>query len=216
MNANTDSALSLESAEFLWDTPGTIPAHAYLLPTIKNWLKSSGAKTVLDLGCGNGALTAALSAEGFTMTGMDRSESGLALASRSFPAIRFLHSELAMPIEKGLHQQFDAVISVEVVEHLLLPRLLLHRVKEALRPGGVCILTTPYHGYLKNLALAMTNSFDAHWHPLRDYGHVKFFSRKTLSQLLTEQQFTVERCARVGRIPWLAKSMIVQARGMER
>ena len=210
MNANTDSALSLQSEEFLWDSPAATPAHGYLFPTVRDWLRQANARTVLDLGCGNGALTSAFDHAGFEMTGMDMSETGIAIASRNFPTISFNHSDLATPIADELRHRFDAVIAVEVIEHLLLPRLLLQRVKEALRPGGVFILTTPYHGYLKNLALALTNKFDNHWHPLRDYGHVKFFSRATLSQLFAEQDLQVERFARVGRIPALAKSMILQ------
>ena len=210
MNANTDSVLSLQSEEFLWDSPAATPAHEYLFPTIRAWLKQAGARSVLDLGCGNGALTSAFGREGFEMTGMDVSESGIAIAARNFPKILFEHSEMATPLADRLRQTFDAVIAVEVVEHLLLPRLLFERAKEALRPGGVFIVTTPYHGFLKNLALALTNKFDTHWHPLRDYGHVKFFSRETLSQLFSEQALTVERFARVGRIPALAKSMILQ------
>jgi 2-polyprenyl-6-hydroxyphenyl methylase/3-demethylubiquinone-9 3-methyltransferase len=72
-------------------------------------------------------------------------------------------------------------------------------------------MSTPYHGYWKNLALALTNKFDAHWHPLRDFGHVKFFSRATLSQLASEAGFSVTDFLRVGRIPVLACSMILVA-----
>jgi len=209
-NGSTDKSLSLESEEFLWDSAASTPAHDYLFPTVRDWLQEAGARTVLDLGCGNGALTAAFTRAGFQMTGMDVSETGIAIASRTFPTIPFLHSDLATPVPENLQKRFDAVIAVEVIEHLLLPRLLLQRVKEALRPGGVFILTTPYHGFLKNLALALTNTFDNHWHPLRDYGHVKFFSRDTLTALLQEQGLETQRFVRVGRIPALAKSMILQ------
>jgi 2-polyprenyl-6-hydroxyphenyl methylase/3-demethylubiquinone-9 3-methyltransferase len=210
MNAVTDSALSLNAGEFLWNGPAPTPAHDYLFPTIRDWLKQAGAKAVLDLGCGNGSLTAALHREGFTMAGMDASASGIAVASRSYPGISFGHSDLAMPLPAELRHKSDAVIAVEVIEHLLLPRQLFQRAKEALRPGGVFIVTTPYHGFLKNLAIALTNKFDDHWHPLRDYGHVKFFSRATLEQLFGEQGFATGRFARVGRVPTLAKSMILQ------
>ena len=210
-NGSTDASLSLQSEEFLWDSAAATPAHDYLFPTVSAWLKAAGARTVLDLGCGNGALTARFTREGFQMTGMDVSETGIAIASRSFPTIPFLHSDLSTPLAAECQHQFDAVIAVEVIEHLLLPRLLLQRVQEALRPGGVFILTTPYHGFLKNLALALTNAFDNHWHPLRDYGHVKFFSRATLTGLLEEQGLRPQRFARAGRVPVLAKSMILQA-----
>jgi 2-polyprenyl-3-methyl-5-hydroxy-6-metoxy-1,4-benzoquinol methylase len=209
-SATTDAVLSLHAGEFVWNSPATTPAHHYLQPAVRAALQRTGARTVLDLGCGNGALTAALQREGFAMTGMDVSESGIAIAARSFPDIAFAHADMATPLPDLLRHTFDAVIAVEVIEHLLLPRLLFERAQEALRPGGIFIVTTPYHGYWKNLALALTNTFDTHWHPLRDFGHVKFFSRVTLTQLFTEQGFRVERCARVGRVPALAKSMVVQ------
>jgi len=98
---------------------------------------------------------------------------------------------------------------VEVIEHLLLPRRLVEAALSALRPGGLVVLTTPYHGYLKNLALALSNGFDAHWHPLRDFGHVKFFSRHTLLALLEEYGLRALRFSTAGRVPLLAKSMIV-------
>lgn len=210
MISTTDSALSLNAGEFVWNSPAATPAHRYILPAVRESLRRAGARNVLDLGCGNGALTAALHQDGFTMTGMDVSESGIAIAARSFPDIPFEHAEMSTPLTARLRQTFDAVIAVEVIEHLLLPRLLFERAKEALRPGGIFIVTTPYHGFLKNLALALTNRFDTHWHPLRDYGHVKFFSRTTIEQLFIEQGASVDSFTRVGRIPPLAKSMVVQ------
>ena len=206
----TDTALSLQAGEFVWNSPATTPAHDYLWPAVRDALRRAGAHTVLDLGCGNGALTAALHRDGFAMTGLDSYESGIEIAARSFPDIAFEHAEMAALLPGHLQESFDAVIAVEVIEHLLLPRLLFERAREALRPGGTLIVTTPYHGYWKNLALALTNQFDPHWHPLRDYGHVKFFSRATLTQLFEEQGMIVERFTRVGRVPALAKSMILQ------
>jgi 2-polyprenyl-3-methyl-5-hydroxy-6-metoxy-1,4-benzoquinol methylase len=208
--ARTDSELCIQSAEFEWSEQGLTDAHSYILPTLIDWLSQAGVESLLDLGCGNGALTNALATEGFRMTGLDSSESGIAIASQHYPQIEFTHASLGEPLSSDLRNRFDAVIAVEVVEHLLLPRSLFERAREALSQNGLFILTTPYHGYWKNLALAVTNSFDNHWHPLRDYGHVKFFSRETIARLFQEQTFKVSAFKRVGRIPALAKSMIVQ------
>jgi len=208
--AETDDRLSFTSTEFVWNEGGMSAAHRYLRPAITNWLRDCGAKTVLDLGCGNGALTNELSRSGFSMTGMDASHTAIRIAQEQYPTIQFLKRDVNAALDTMLHGSFDAVIAVEVVEHLLLPRRLFERAKEALRPRGSFLLTTPYHGYLKNLALAVTNSFDQHWHPLRDHGHVKFFSHNTLTQLFSEQSFDVRRVRRLGRIPPFAKSIIVQ------
>ena len=74
------------------------------------------------------------------------------------------------------------------------------------------VLSTPYHGYWKNLAIALTDKHDAHVNPLWDHGHIKFWSVKTLSRLLGEAGFVDLRFDRVGRIKPLAKSMIAIAR----
>jgi 2-polyprenyl-6-hydroxyphenyl methylase/3-demethylubiquinone-9 3-methyltransferase len=53
---------------------------------------------------------------------------------------------------------------------------------------------------------------DKHFTALWDHGHIKFWSMKTLSQLLEEAGFVDVRFVRVGRVPALAKSMIAVAR----
>ena len=73
-------------------------------------------------------------------------------------------------------------------------------------------MSTPYHGYLKNLALAMTGKLDGHFSVLWDGGHIKFFSRATLERMLTDQGFEVLAFAGAGRLPLLWKSMLVNAR----
>ncbi len=70
------------------------------------------------------------------------------------------------------------------------------------------ILSTPYHGYWKNLALALTGKMDAHFTALWDGGHIKFFSLPTLETVLREAGAQKISFRRVGRIAPLAKSMI--------
>jgi hypothetical protein len=72
-------------------------------------------------------------------------------------------------------------------------------------------LTTPYHGYLKNLLLAVTGKLDRHFTVLWDHGHIKFWSHKTMHEILTETGFTNIKFGGAGRIPWLWKSMVVRA-----
>lgn len=212
MNTNrskTDRELSISAAEFIWDGGGETEANQYLAPPIIRLLRSSEIKYVLDLGCGNGALSGRIGASGFDVTGCDYSKSGIDLARNEFPKIHFFQHDVSTSLPGEHNGKYDAVISAEVIEHLLLPRKLLVNAVAALRPGGLFVLTTPYHGYWKNLALALTNKFDQHWHPLRDFGHIKFFSKATIISLFREFGFRNIQFQTVGRIPVLARSMII-------
>lgn len=210
-NTATDSQKSFSGTEFVWAKSGHAGAHQYLLPAAFQALRSAKAKTVLDLGCGNGSCSAELSSNGYSVVGCDSSSSGIAIARDEHPSIDFFEYDISQPFPPGRRGKFDAVIALEVVEHLLQPRCLLSAAFEALRPGGTVVISTPYHGYLKNVALAVTNKFDFHWHPLRDFGHVKFFSQKTLTMLVEECGFQAKSFHRLGRVPSLACSMMIVA-----
>ena len=107
---------------------------------------------------------------------------------------------------------FDAVLSTEVVEHVYSPRQWAAAAYASLKPGGVLICSTPYHGYLKNCALALSGKLDAHFTALWDGGHIKFWSRRTLTALLQEAGFQVVSFRGAGRWPWLWKSMLLVGR----
>ena len=196
----------------MWDTEGLTEVHGYVSSPILNQLKKYQAKNVLDLGCGNGAFSNTLSQNGFNVTGMDFSLSGIEIAKRRYPNVNFEQHDALTPLPPEHFGNYDAVVAVEVIEHLLLPRKLLENSLLALKPNGSLIVTTPYHGYLKNLSLALMNKFDDHWHPLRDFGHVKFFSKATLTQIYLECGLEDIQIQTVGRIPALARSMIVSGR----
>jgi len=107
---------------------------------------------------------------------------------------------------------FDAVVSTEVIEHLFSPAALPVFAKAVLKPGGYLIVTTPYHGWLKNVLIALTGKWDSHHTPLWEGGHIKFWSRRTLTTLLEENGFSVSQFLGAGRVFGLWKSMILVAR----
>ncbi len=184
---------------------------AYLLPTVLEVLTPHTVSRLFELGCGNGSMANLLRQRGFEVVGVDPSPQGIAQANLNYPEIRLAvgSSEEDLAARFG---HFPAVLSLEVVEHVFAPREFAKRVYDLLEPGGIAIISTPYHGYLKNLALALTGKMDAHFTALWDYGHIKFWSVKTLSALLSEAGFQDLQFHRVGRVPVLAKSMIAVAR----
>ena len=184
--------------------------HPYLLPAIRRIVAAERPSRIFDLGCGNGSAANSLSRFA-PVTGVDISPSGVAIAQRSFPHLTIeigsVYDDLA-----ARYGEFPIVVSLEVVEHLYAPRLYAKRLFELVERGGVAIVSTPYHGYLKNLALALSGRLDTHFTALWDGGHIKFWSIKTLSVILEEAGFSRLSFLRVGRVPVLAKSMVAIAR----
>ena len=190
-------------------------AHHYLLGPVKKLIKDLAPRGhVLDLGCGNGYVTNELAKAGHKVSGIDLSASGIKIAQQAFPGIDFRCGNVEEDLVPGAFpaDSFEAIVSTEVVEHVYQPRQFAKNAFRLLRPGGHLIVSTPYHGYLKNLVLALTGKMDTHFTALWDGGHIKFWSRATLSQLLTEQGFTGIRFIGVGRVPYIWKSMILVAR----
>jgi 2-polyprenyl-3-methyl-5-hydroxy-6-metoxy-1,4-benzoquinol methylase len=205
----TDRSPSMKSTEFTWTNEGQSEFHKWILPILGEFMARICPNTAVDIGCGNGYVASRLSEQGIEAIGVDSSQSGIELAQKSYPTIEFIHADIMHPIEALSGKRCDCVVALDVIEHLWMPRVLFRRSRELLKPGAHLILSTPYHGYWKNLALAVTNAFDKHWHPLRDHGHVKFFSAKTIRALCEEEGFSVVDFRRAGRIPPLAKSMIL-------
>lgn len=189
-------------------------SHAYLLPALRAELARLGGrdKRLFDLGCGNGSVGTVLHGQdGWAITGVDPSAEGIAQAKARHPELR-LETGSAYDDLAATYGRFPVVISLEVVEHVYAPRDYARTLADLLEPGGTAILSTPYHGYLKNLAMAVTGTMDKHFTALWDHGHIKFWSFRTLGALLEEAGLTDIRFLRVGRIPPLAKSMIAIAR----
>jgi len=198
-----------ESSVYGWDSLEPMEDHFYNLAAI-NELLPEGRLNILDVGCGNGYIASRLAAMGHKVTALDASEDGILLARKAYPDVRFeVHS--AYDDLRPLVGQVDLVVSSEVIEHLYSPRQFLQNIHQVLKPGGHLILTTPYHGYLKNLALSLFNHWDKHFTVDWEGGHIKFFSERSLALMLDQHGFRYIVFNNAGRVRWLWKSMVCRA-----
>ena len=187
--------------------------HLELLPHLMNSLAGlpAGAR-VLDAGCGNGFISGELLKRGFRVFGIDVSESGIDICRREYPAGQFEVASICDPdIKRVTGDDFDAIVASEVVEHLYSPAAFFDNGHRLLKDSGILVLSTPYHGYLKNLLLSLGGKMEAHFQAGHEGGHIKFWSRRSLANALQAHGFRVKGFAGCGRIPFLWKSMIVKA-----
>jgi 2-polyprenyl-6-hydroxyphenyl methylase/3-demethylubiquinone-9 3-methyltransferase len=207
-------------SDYGWADAQPERSHAYLDPVVIRALAQvapldasrSGVIRVFDAGCGNGALLLALQKLGYGVGGCELSPAGAQIARHSLGGAAQIESiSVYDDLAATFGSNWDAVVSTEVIEHLYAPRIFLQRVKALLEVGGALVLSTPYHGYLKNVAMAVAGSLDGHFTALWDGGHIKFWSYTTLKALLHEAGFGEFRFAGAGRLPGLWKSMVVTA-----
>jgi 2-polyprenyl-3-methyl-5-hydroxy-6-metoxy-1,4-benzoquinol methylase len=186
--------------------------HQYLLRPIIEIISENKDRKILDIGCGNGWLTNYLIENRFDAYGTDASQSGIEIAKRKNPNRFFVQDLTKDDLPEELKNiSYNTIISTEVIEHLYSPLEYFDFCKRILQKsgGGELIVSTPYHGYLKNIVLAITGNMDKHFTVLWDGGHIKFWSFKTLSKVLEEKGFKDIKFKGCGRFPFLWKSMIL-------
>jgi ubiquinone/menaquinone biosynthesis C-methylase UbiE len=172
---------------------------------------------VLDLGCGDGALTGVLAdaagawgagsggvAPTGSVVGVDVAEAALRRARPRHPALAFALAPIdgALPFEDG---SFDVVWSSEVIEHVADTARWLSEVRRVLVPRGRLLLTTPSHGRLR-LAIG---GIERYSEPLGD--HLHLYSARSLRELLTEFDFAVNELRAAGGVPLLRRLLLASA-----
>lgn len=188
--------------------------HEYLWPPILRILENRKPSRVFDLGCGNGSFAGKLFDLGYEVAGVDPSAEGIAQAKGRRPELPVEMGSAYDPLVNRFGK-FGAVISQEVIGHVYDPRKFVSCVKNLLEPGGIAIISTPYHGYWKNLVLCIAGKWDRHHTALWDHGIIKFWSVETLTELFEEVGLIRVEVHRVGRFPALAKSMILVFRAAD-
>lgn len=204
---------SVEVRDYGWDSDSRTEAHDYLVPAVLSLLPGSEGLKILDVGCGNGYLAGILAGLGHHVVGVDVARDGIGIARKSYPQVRFEETSIYDDrFEEVAGNGFDVIVSLEVIEHLYRPRVLLQKAGSLMKPGGKLIISTPYHGYWKNLAISVLDGWDKHFAVDWDGGHIKFFSEKTLKAIVAECGFSDVGFNHVGRVHGLWKSMICSAR----
>ncbi len=197
--------------EYGWESADALADHSYTLPAIKSLLPA-GKLNILDAGCGNGFIAGQLAGMGHQVTAIDLSKDGIEIAQKKYPNVRFevrsVYDDLSDLVDDV---DVDVVVSSEVIEHMYYPQRFLRNISLIIREDGYLILTTPYHGYIKNLALSIFDKWDSHHTVDWEGGHIKFFSQRTLGSMLEESGYNDIVFNNAGRVRWLWKSMVCRA-----
>jgi methionine biosynthesis protein MetW len=145
---------------------------------------------LLDVGCSHGAVPAALQDRFDEVHGIDANPEGLALAEAR--GVRVQQANFEREPLPYADETFDAVLCLEVIEHVLDPPALVREIHRVLRPAGRIYLSTPNIRFVRYLwalvvggRFPLTSSDEMGWQG----GHVHFFTFADVEDVLHETGF---------------------------
>jgi 2-polyprenyl-3-methyl-5-hydroxy-6-metoxy-1,4-benzoquinol methylase len=155
----------------------------------------------IDVGCGAGSTVAIARQLGWDAMGMEIDPAAVITARRSgLNVVEGTYEHLSQ-----YEQAFDFVMCSHVLEHVHDPLDLLGKLKSALKPGGVLLLTLP------NSLSCVREHFGAYWRGLEAPRHIAIPSEPQLMQLLSSAGFTVQSVADF-RMETVVESLRIQRR----
>lgn len=146
---------------------------------------------LLDIGCGAGNLLQAARKHGWDAQGLEVSAGAVKhVRGLGFEVFEGELQDAAFP-----SQHFDVITAVELLEHLVDPKPLLHEVARILRPGGLFWTTTPHARGLSGRLLGLN------WRCVWPPEHLQLFSIRGLTKLLRDAGFRQLRIKTTGGNP---------------
>ncbi|MCQ0986805.1 class I SAM-dependent methyltransferase [Jiella marina] len=150
-------------------------AHAVLAES----LSVAGAKRVLDIGCGAGALAGALAAKGFSVTGIDPNETAVANARKALPELSFeVSGAESLPFEDD---GFDAAVFLNSLHHVPMDAMAraLREARRVVKPEGTVLIVEP---------LAEGSQFEV-MRPVEDETEVREAAARAIADAVREETF---------------------------
>ncbi|HXU92183.1 MAG TPA: methyltransferase domain-containing protein [Gallionella sp.] len=170
-----------------WPEHAAAPnTHNRVFELVRQYLTAPEGKKVCDLPCGAGAFSARLAQLGADITAVDIEAVEPFYYDRGHRILA--DANLPLPFADG---EFDAMVSIEGIEHLENPSFFLRECARVVKPGGLVFLSTPnidsfrsrrstfLHGFPKYFRPKTADRKDAyHLHPI-DMTFVRGALRKT-------------------------------------
>ena len=161
---------------------------------VLNWLDPQAGESVLDIGCGDGQLTAKIAAAGASVVGIDASPEMVAGARKLGLEARICNAE-ALPFEG----EFDAVFSNAALHWIQNQDAMLAGVKRALKPGGRFVAEMGGQGNIAAIRVALIAVLERHDLPAVEQAENYYPTLEGYRTRLEKQGFSVERIELIPR-----------------
>ena len=148
---------------------------------ILEWLAEGQGRRLLDVGAADGLLSRHLAARGWKVTGIEADPAMAAAGAAHCERMLVADLNRGVPLLDGL---FDTIVCGDVLEHLADPTGVLRVLVRALAPGGEVVVSVPNVAHLWVRLSLLAGRFDYAERGILDRTHLRFFTRRTLDELL--------------------------------
>jgi SAM-dependent methyltransferase len=157
----------------------------------------TGARRLLDAGCGSGATSAALKRrEGqMNVTGLEIDPRAAARAAGRLDRVMVGDAAPLLAALAAAGERFDAFLMGDVLEHTADPVALLAAARAASETDGTLVASVPNVSHLSIVRDLLLGRFDPAPAGLEDAGHLRWFTAGFLAQCLEEAGWRVEEMA---------------------
>jgi len=140
------------------------------------------ARSMIELGCGEGALGAAVKQrQRARVVGVEIDRAAAAIARKRIDDVYCGDVEEIVSL---LHERFDCIVASEIIEHVVDPWALLSELRRIAAPGGQLILSIPNLGHASVINDLLQGRFDYVYIGLSCVGHLRFFTRRSIEEML--------------------------------
>lgn len=189
-------------------TPSIIPADYSNSLNEFVYIEIPENTVVLDVGCWNGNLGKKLIREkGCEVHGLDFDKSILKKAQRNGYKKTFLIDMNKNPEKlKNIKNSYDIIICADILEHLIDPQSVLRDLTRLLKPTGVLIISVPNVAFGLNRLNLLFGKWNYTEFGTLDKTHVRFFTIKTLRELVTNSDLLIKKLRPYNQFGFLAKT----------
>jgi 2-polyprenyl-3-methyl-5-hydroxy-6-metoxy-1,4-benzoquinol methylase len=150
---------------------------------------SPDAKSILEFGCGEAPLGAALKVrQKCRVVGIEIDPRAAAVAKKRIDDV---YCGDAREIVSIIHEKFDWIIGGDIVEHLDEPWSFLADLRKVCAPGGHLLLSIPNIANAAVVSDLIRGRFDYVYMGLTCVGHLRFFTKRTIEEMLSIAGWTV-------------------------
>jgi len=166
---------------------GSLDYHSNIRHDILPLVDKKPGQRVLEIGCGTGNTLAFLKENGFAsyVAGIEKEKKCFKSIN---PAVDKMIEGNAESLEIPFEAKFDAVLLLDVLEHLYSPFDLLKKVRPLLTPSGYVVVSIPnIRNYAVLKRLILKGRWDYKDSGVLDRSHIRFFTRRSFLDALTQE-----------------------------